>query len=305
MPRVSTAVHSALKEQRDRQRRLTASRSYATKLRLAWAKGITTLYKFQSLDSDNRDYTLDIIRNSRIHFSSPESFNDPFDCAPPVELGGKLDDPTFRRELEGEMRRFMQAKGLTQEQQELLRSKHGVEIERLAEESRRHTLDALRASARILCLTATQQHPLMWSHYAQSHTGVCLHFRCDAGNVFGLAREVLYPPERMPLIIPVSRQTDDELTERLIFTKADFWAYEHEYRVIALKGVEWGHTLDERDCLPLSPDLLCGITLGMNIRDRDRQDVLALAVARSPLIPVFKAVQNSQRFWMDVVPFDI
>ncbi len=305
MSQIRTAIQEALQEQRERQHRLALQRTQATKLRLAWSKGITTLYKFLSLNPESREFTLDILRNFRVHFASPESFNDPFDCAPPVELGGALDDPAFRQELTEEMHRFMDAKGLTPREQELLRARGNVTIERLAEEVRAHTLHAVRATTRILCLSTTHQHPLMWSHYAARHTGICLHFQCDAGNVFGLAREVLYPPDRTPILIPISRQTAEELTERLVLTKADFWAYEHEYRVVALTDIDWGHTLNEHNCLKFSPHLLCGITLGMNTGNRDRNEILTLAAQRNPPIPVFQALQSRQRFWMDIVPLDI
>jgi hypothetical protein len=46
-------------------------------------------------------------------------------------------------------------------------------------------------------------HPLLRSHYAGSHTGVCLHFRVAGGSVFGLARGVDYSKPRPPILIPM------------------------------------------------------------------------------------------------------
>jgi hypothetical protein len=300
---VSQAVREALLRERERERRRQELLRQATELRFAWAKGITTLYKLRSLDPGSRAFTLDTIKNSRVHFSSPEVFNDPFDCAPPIELAGSIDDPEFRKELEDDERRSMDEAGLTQAERDSLRAQEGVPIERLAESARAHTLSALRASARIFCLAAEHRHPLMWSHYASSHTGICLHFRCDAGNVFGLAREVLYQPERKPLLIPLSRhQSADEVTEQLVFAKADFWHYESEYRIIAHRDSDWGYTFEEHDLVSFPPELLVGVTLGMSIRAPDRDEVIALAAARDPPVPVSVAVQDPQRFWMDIKP---
>ena len=43
-----------------------------------------------------REHTLDVIEHSRVYFSSPTEFNDPFDCFPRLEIRG--DWPEF---LEG------------------------------------------------------------------------------------------------------------------------------------------------------------------------------------------------------------
>jgi hypothetical protein len=80
---VRAVIRNARAEAQREQDLLEAARG----LRMAWAQGIATLYKLKSLTGESRDHTLDIIENSRIYFSSPEQFNDPFDCAPPFTDG--------------------------------------------------------------------------------------------------------------------------------------------------------------------------------------------------------------------------
>jgi hypothetical protein len=57
-----------------------------TKLRLPWREGHEKLYKFKSLSGGSKKHILDIFRNSRIYFSTPDEFNDPLDCAPVFTL---------------------------------------------------------------------------------------------------------------------------------------------------------------------------------------------------------------------------
>jgi hypothetical protein len=273
----------------------------AKDLRLCWALGNETLYKHRSLSPGARDHTLDVIKNSRVYFPSPKTFNDPFDCASPISLGGDLTDPQFFEELRHDEERMAREAGYTAEQLEALRADEGVPIERLAEAVRENLLRELRNDARVFCLTTQHNHPLMWSHYAASHTGVCLHFHCRAGNLFGLAREVLYMKERKPILVPLERQSADEITERLVFEKADFWGYEGEYRIIAHKTSDWKHRFDEHDRVRFNPEDLSGVTLGMRISDPDREELLALAQEHSPPLPVWQAAESPARFWMKLV----
>jgi hypothetical protein len=149
---------------------------------------VRTLFKLRSLDPDSREHTFDIIENSRLYFPSPEQFNDPFDCSPPFKLGGDISDPKFFEELRNDEQRMASVAGLTSEQMAELRSRVGVPIERVEDEVRNDTRDRLRHDARILCLAAEQCHPLMWSHYASSHMGVCFLFDVDT-KVFSALRE--------------------------------------------------------------------------------------------------------------------
>ncbi|MGN5480215.1 DUF2971 domain-containing protein (plasmid) [Cupriavidus basilensis] len=49
---------------------------------------------------------------------------------------------------------------------------------------RRHVQDV-----GVFCMTDRRDHPLMWSHYGDKHTGVCVEFASDVGP-FQLANKV-------------------------------------------------------------------------------------------------------------------
>lgn len=275
---------------------------YARRQRFAWAEGVQTLYKLRSLaPGDARDHTLDILENSRLYFPSPAEFNDPFDCYPPFDLAGDWRDPQFAQELEQTQSAMIAERGLSEVEVAELRLKEGVPIEKLADTVREFTIRDLRRDTRVLCLAKEHLHPLMWSHYAASHTGICLQFRVTRDGLFGNARRVIYREERQPVLIPLPRQSEDEVADRLGFIKAQFWDYESEYRVIAWPKDE-GLRFDEQHRVAFDPELLCGITLGMKISAPDRDLMLSLAVARQPRVPVWQARENRGRFWIEVQP---
>jgi hypothetical protein len=57
-------------------------------------------------------------------------------------------------------------------------------------EATRTTSEYGRSKTFIYCLAARRDNPLLWSHYTAGHTGVCLHFGCRPGTLFGLARKI-------------------------------------------------------------------------------------------------------------------
>jgi hypothetical protein len=283
-------------EERDRAKWLEDARRF----RFAWAEGHETLYKFKSLSGDSRDHVLGMIEKSSIYFSIPDEFNDPLDCAPVLKLAKDPSDPEFIEELQADEARVLAESGRSTEEIAEMRRSKGVDVRQVGSAATNHTRKQLRDDSRIFCLSAKQDHPLLWSHYADSHKGVCLHFRCRGGTVFGAARAVEYQQERRPILIPMKyNKSEDDIAAAMSRTKAEFWSYEEEYRIIGYERAEWGYKLHGRFCF-FEPSLLCGITLGMNVSVPNRTTVMTWAAKRIPTIPVYQAGEDEDRFWMNV-----
>ena len=280
-----------------RQKRRRDLRAEAAKLRFAWAEGHDKLYKFKSMSGDSRDQVLDIITNSRIYFSSPDQFNDPLDCAPICALAKPLTDDFVRELLEDEAA-MARAAGKTPEEIEALRQAEGVPPEQVAAAVTERTRKALIDDARVFCLSASDVHPLFWSHYADSHRGICLHFRAAPGSLFGLARAVEYRAKRASILVPLQyNKSSDDITDAMVRVKGDYWDYENEYRIIGHESadVDWGFTLGNRLC-EFPSKLLCGITLGLRTLPHDRKDLMALAAQHYPEMAVYQAEETKDRF---------
>ncbi|MGH8309809.1 MAG: DUF2971 domain-containing protein [Steroidobacteraceae bacterium] len=271
----------------------------ARRMGFAWALGIDTLYKFKGFTGDQRDHVIDMLEHSRFYFSVPDQFNDPYDVAPVIALGGDPKDPAFLAELEAKELASLKRRGLNDAQIEAYRKASGTDISQLAAGARDDLRFKMRRDTRIFCMSAEQCHPLQWSHYADRHRGLCLHLRCAAGKPLGLARRVEYRTDREPILLPLERQSHDEIVERLILLKADFWSYEREYRIVGDVGVDWGATLNGR-YLDIDRDVLTGVTIGMWMPEPDQTALLALIDKHHPALPVWKAVEDFDRFWIKV-----
>jgi hypothetical protein len=255
----------------------------ARRLRFPWAEGHETLYKFKSLRGEAFAHVMQTIVQSRIYFPSPEQFNDPLDCAPVFELAGDPDDPAFAAELVADQERLIRESGMTAEQVAQVKAGEAVEIHQLAR-----------------AITDQTRQALLWSHYADSHAGVCLHFSSKGGTFFGGARRVLYWPERASILIPISHTPEDEIPERMVFHKAKFWDYESEYRLIAHDTPEAGGKVDSTGLAEFDIGLLQGITLGCKINAANRETILWAARARRPTLEVWEASENPKIYRMDI-----
>ena len=122
----------------------------------------------------------------------------------------------------------------------------------LAEQQLRRINRALReeyfGKRGVLCFTSAWHSPVMWAHYAEKHSGICLGF--DVPERRGLERliePIVYAPERLAFLLDSTKDLygiDATFVLAMLLTKSREWAYEQEYRVIAdlkVKDPATGH----------------------------------------------------------------
>lgn len=106
---------------------------------------------------------------------------------------------------------------------------------------RRFFLETRKAIAQnhgVLCFSRGWRNPLVWSHYADKHRGLCLGFDIPDDHT----KPIRYDAERLPSLIPrlLAGGPDSEvLMRRILFTKFRDWKYETEVRVYTdLKDID-------------------------------------------------------------------
>lgn len=229
----------------------------------AASNGIRRLYHYESL---NPDYLTDSLVNRRVHFSSPQHFNDPWDCRPwfdPTEVS----DPFLRLKwvefLERHMTPALEAVLLSHGR----KWRNDVNFLTKTIEKMTATIWQLNAERwRIYCLTPHPDSTLMWSHYGDRHRGICLEFDASV-PIVGNALQVIYR-EFLP---PISASSFEDLGEMasMLLHKSSDWRYEDEYRIMArdlmadaLPG-DFLHITD-KDFLRLPPGALTAVIAGCN-----------------------------------------
>lgn len=183
------------------------------------------LYKFRSIETLNK-----ILDNNGLWFARPSSFNDPFDCQIEIDTNNTFEEIInyFFSLREYKIDGYQK---LTNDLIEV-RAKEYYEN---PEKFKQFINGIMSASLNNLGVCCFVKEPplniLMWSHYANSHQGVCLKF------------SVLNDLEFFTTPIPINYQKEyplfnylkdgkDKLASAMIGTKSKDWEYESELRVI-------------------------------------------------------------------------
>lgn len=229
---------------------------------------LVRLFKYISFS----DKLLEQLCYDKIYYADPASFNDPLDCLPVVEADlpkeeleivlARLVMNRSAKEIDAAMTRVrLRGDNATARRNKLTESEVRVllgEIEYNATNPdvedrdayiRRALSLAIERELRkthetgVLCLSSKFDSPLMWSHYANQHRGVCVEY--DVSELkpqelhkvsYGESRKVLASVIRDWLLDDnvIARQAIDKAC---LLTKSKEWAYEGEWRLLGQVGL--------------------------------------------------------------------
>jgi hypothetical protein len=133
----------------------------------------------------------------------------------------------------------------------------------------------------------------MWSLYADSHRGVCVHF---SGRIEPLrtAWPIIYCNDYPSLDLTWPRMTQRAFTDVCILTKSSQWRHEQEYRLISPVGGQKSEVTFEGEVGTLLPGSVTGLTLGALVRD----DVAACltSAAKAAGLAVWRAARSDHQY---------
>ena len=186
----------------------------------------STFYKYLSPER------LDVLQNLRIRFTQVSGLNDPFESYPGVLIGSR--DwylKIFRARIEGDMNQLGIRSDAKRKQYWRAKQKEfghfhkcSTDVKWLIDQSElvQHMSDTLSGC---LSLSLTASNILVWSHYAQNHTGYVLGFYAEHDYCGDSVVPVNYSAERPP-----HNHFERKHSGELFYTKSLDWSYEREYR---------------------------------------------------------------------------
>ncbi len=205
---------------------------------------MTKLYKYRSFGVNS----LKELCESEVSYSDPKNFNDPLDCSPTLindvclsELENLCDRMlmnNFNRDKAN--REINNYRYLSTEYGDYKIEQDDQEYyKRMIVDEIKHQLDITMKSRGVLSLASQWNSPLMWSHYADEHKGICIEY--------DISRAVCKKPKMVDyyggrginisrlvdLIIYDSEEAKEEIEYKYFYTKAGQWSYEEEWRYIS------------------------------------------------------------------------
>jgi len=314
-----------------------------------------TLYKYVTAER------IDVLQNGLIRFSQPSALNDPWDMRPHVERLFTDDDleehvtTPLKPESDTQMidyvsriiEDFAKTQGVTDKSLNEIRKvvteandEYPGELKQLIEVAFAETVEkmkqlapqlggmipeAIDSAVGVLSLTEKPDHPLMWSHYANNHSGLVLAF--DENNEFfrsprhgqpddaGGARRVKYSSERPKFdpLIDVSlldNLTDEDAIsffDKMFFTKSQAWDYEEEWRMI--KGLKRADRILQIPTgnvylFSIPPSCIVSVILGQRMVSKTRQQVIEFLRTdkRYTDVSLLQAKSSTDRFAIEIQP---
>ena len=125
----------------------------------------------------------------------------------------------------------------------------------------------------VICFSEVNNEPLMWSHYANEHKGICLKF--DIETIFDRedvsCASIVYS-SALPLLDVFVNNTKDvhleKLLDSIINTKSIHWSYEKEIRMYKKHH--------SNDIFYFNEKSLKSVILGLRFDDKERETVQKL-----------------------------
>lgn len=222
------------------------------------------LYKYRSLAPGQSEYTRRILTHNELFFASPLNFNDPF-------------ENYFSLDIRAVEEKFVP---MLQERQK--RGFSEVPFWWIVEAIDKWRLNIRRDYLKTIGIVSLSQYPdniLLWSHYADSHQGVCFEFDLEEVGTF-IEKSAI-----MPVVYsqrcPTSTMASEHLVKAVVhsmYTKAEVWSYEGEWRFVRR------HTGPGPATFPSL--MLSGIIFGADISAKDRDSFLILIKKYQPHVNV-------------------
>lgn len=205
------------------------------------------LYKYLHPDR------IDVLKNRAIRFSPPNAFNDPFEFKP--ALSGLAPDSYISAYMKENLESMVESElsklpkhirsqipnSKFQEFVKLYLKNNSEAFNSVLDKAKEHFSAALTKTSNeligVLSLTEKADNLLMWSHYAESHSGYCIGFNSNHSffdrkrskdDEFYHLRKVEYLPHR-----PTKAMIDINGTD-IFLLKSNIWEYEQEWRMCAV-----------------------------------------------------------------------
>jgi Protein of unknown function (DUF2971) len=255
------------------------------------------LYKYRPFD----EYSIALLERSEAYFSSPSSLNDPFDCtftylSPPPSAEdarnwmrysvSKIPRSHF---LFGELssRALNTAENFTDTTASIFM--------KMACESMEATI---RNESSVYCLSTTNDSTLMFSHYAQSHKGICIEFNFT--NEFRLGDPEAVSYFSTPPVVDFwgeDRFDGNLLVERSVYAKSVEWEYENEWRIFNFSKGAGIRTFD--------PRCVSRVIVGCNAGDDTKKRVIEISKNRQFPFKISLAKMSREKNKLELIDLEM
>lgn len=215
------------------------------------------LYKYLDQDGGKQ-----VLFKNTIKFSTAHDFNDPFDCYEHL-IDIDLNRNSMQTILNGGFY-VKEADEADMNLDELVAKHKKLKTFTISNPLIGMAFKAVVAGVWITCFSRTQTNITMWSHYADSHKGVCIGF--DKLKLVKYFNKSIDPVKYCKDLVKKDYfKEGSEAMEAMILTKANDWNYEEEERLFIPKnekGEKKEFPTSESGIFDIPTDCICSVIIG-------------------------------------------
>lgn len=256
--------------------------------------GVESLYKFKAFDEKKPQRLTEIFEHSLLYIPIIDQLNDPWEGQSNVE------PPATQKEIAAAKQRIaMTARqnGLSEEEAIKNAENFLSDPGRLVEVVKAAVKNSTR-NIRIISFAAERDNVLLWSHYANSHQGICIEFSSET-ILYKLAHRVNYQSDYPSFIYP----HDQYEGLNTIVTKSTDWLYEREYRTFDVPGSASQLRLEDGK-FRLADAAISRVYFGARM-PQEHQDQIIESIQRGPFTPeLFKATLRTDAYALNYIQIE-
>ncbi len=250
------------------------------------------LYKYRDWSNS---FHRRLLYNQELYFASVNQFNDPFDGTIPFRYDNRelTDDNIFLKYYSITKREYPE---WTDEQIHQhcfeYQSRGYFKDEKYVEDFHNDTLKEINEKFGIVCLCKRRDNFLLWSHYANSHSGFCIGF--DKTLLFEDAQSQfahIQYQEDLPTFKLFETVTD--YFTKLIGIKSKIWEYEEEYRLSRINFA--------RQNAILRKETIVEILFGCKMNQNEKFALLDFILQEYPHTEVFDSKLSKNKFEIEII----
>lgn len=285
----------------------------------------SSLYRYRTFDKEF--YNIENLKNDAVRCSPAADFNDPYDCALMIgdysdreirfgmleiikKIPIKQDMKTIEKMELPELKDYFMEKicylmGAEDVPKtvlgpiyELTKAEHdekiNIQLQLMNEKSQRETM--------VSCFSEVKDSILMWSHYANNHTGFCIEYNFKKAGSDSILTQQLQPVIYRKDMFDIGKHFEHtpKNSSRLnslfggyaSIVKAKEWNYEKEWRLVFSKEDREGFNQEL-----FTPE---SIYLGTKISEEDKKEILKIAEEKQ--IKVFQMKRANDQFKLIAEP---
>ena len=252
-----------------------------------------SLYKYSGVSGPRLEWMRKLIVDSMLYFASPTAFNDPLDCRVPprYDASALVIEQFFRRVAKQNYPGQNLRDHKRAIRQMVVDSKTPDGQARLTKQF----FKSLHQNG-TACFAKDATNMLLWSYYAEGHSGIAVRFNMARDNLAAIPGECIPVEVRDQQDFPnvnYYKSTTAEFVATILGTKSVAWKHEEEWRLVLVGNSGY---------VRMPPAMIDGVILGMRIDPEVESALRSCVGQRSPTVELFRVVHCPNSFKLQLVP---